>query len=433
MRGSLTHNSMHDIIFCGMGLDAWITLATMFGVFATLLFTNTRAHIAFFCAIAVLEITGVLTIEESFAGFDTASIITVGLLFLVIAGLRHTGALEWMVSHLMGQPKNHAHALVRLMLPVGILSSFMSNTGTTALFQDVVKKWAERLNMAPSKLLIPLAYAASLGGTLTLIGTPPNLIIAGTYAKTYGLSMNTFAPFPVAICCLIASIGVIILLKKLLPTRLMPQSNNEAEAINNLTGKATYKTYLSIIIMLSVLVLSALNILSLPTCCLLAAIIMVVTKCCTSEQASKEVDWDILIVFVGSVCLGNAIHKTGIDELLLKEIFSYCGTHPLMVLIMISATAAITTEFISDTACAAMFCPIACQAAQSLGVNPMPFMIALMMAVSNNYATPIATPPNTIVYMSGGYKFGDFARLGIILKIVNLAIAISISTLFYPM
>lgn len=418
----------------GLGMDAWITVVTMLGVFFTLLFTETKAHVAFFCVIAVLNVTGVLTVEEAFSGFDTASIITVGLLFLVLAGLRHTGALEWMVSHLMGQPKNHAHAIIRLMLPVGILSSFMSNTGTTALFQDVIKKWADKLGMAPSKLLIPLAYSASLGGLLTLIGTPPNLIIAGMYAKNYGISMNTFAPFPVAICCLLASIAVTVLLRNVLPERAVPvkeEDNNKADILNN--TKFTRKTYLSIGIMISVLVLSALNVLPLSTCCILAGIIMVLTKCCTSDQATKEIDWNIIIVFVGSICLGNAIHKSGIDEIILDMIFKCCGTDPLMVLIMICATAAVTTEFISDTACAAMFCPIVIHAANNLGVNPMPFIIALMMAVSNNYATPIATPPNTLVYATGGYKFADFARIGLLLKFVNLAIAIGISLLVYHM
>lgn len=424
---------MHDIIFWGLGLDSWITVATLVGVFMTLLFTDTKAHVAFFCAIAVLSVTGVLTIEEAFVGFDTSSIITVGLLFLVIAGLRHTGALEWMVSHLMGQPKNHSHAIIRMMLPVGFLSSFMSNTGTTALFQDVIKKWAEKLGMAPSKLLIPLGYAASLGGLLTLIGTPPNLIIAGIYAKETGNTMNTFAPFPVAICCLLASVVIVILLRKWLPERVAPASEADDQTDNLANAKASGKTYLSIGIMISVLLLSALNVLSLPVCCILAGIIMVLTKCCTSDQAVKEIDWTILVVFVGSVSIGTAIHKTGIDEVILDGIFACCGKDPLMVLIMLCVTASITTEFISDTACAAMFCPIAWHASQSLGVDSLPFMIALMMAVSNNYATPIATPPNTLVFASGGYKFADFARLGIILKVVNLIIAISMAMLFYPL
>lgn len=428
---------MNDVMIYGLGLDAWITIATMFGVFATLLFTNTKAHVAFFCAIAVLSVSGVLTIEDAFAGFDTASIITVALLFLVIAGLRHTRALEWMVSHLMGQPRNYVFAIIRLMLPVGILSSFMSNTGTTALFQDVIKKWAEKLGMAPSKLLIPLAYSASLGGLLTLIGTPPNLIIAGMYGKEFGVTMNTFAPFPVAICCLLASIVVVILLRNLLPSRVPVEAEGVTtevkDAETNNETRFTGKTYLSIGIMISVLLLSACNVMSLPTCCILAGIVMVVTKCCTSDQAAKEVDWNILMVFVGSVCIGNAIHKTGIDEMILQWIFSCCGTDPIMVLVMICATAAVTTELISDTACAAMFCPIVIQASQNLGVNPMPFMIALMMSVSNNYATPIATPPNTLVYATGGYKFSDFARLGLVLKLVNLIIAVTVSTLFFPL
>lgn len=424
---------MHDIVIFGLSFDAIVTIITIVAVFLTLLFSDTKAHITFFCAIAVLYVTGVLTIEEAFSGFDSSSIITVGLLFLVIAGLRYTGALEWMVSHLMGQPRNYTIAILRLMLPVGVLSSFMSNTGTTALFQDVIKKWAKKLGMAPSKLLIPLAYAASLGGLLTLIGTPPNLIIAGMLAKNTGTMLNIFAPFPVAICCLLASILIVLMLKKFLPERIPNETEEELNESSNLDVKFSGRTYLSIGIMVSVLVLSACNVMSLPVCCILGGILMVVTKCCTSEQASKEVDWSIIIVFAGSLSLGTAIHKTGIDEMILNGILSICGSDPLVVLISICVTAAITTEFISDTACAAMFYPIAWHASQELGVNPVPFMIALMMAVSNNYATPIATPPNTLVYIAGGYRFSDFARLGFVLKIVNLIIAVGVSVMFYPL
>lgn len=424
---------MNNLLYFGLSVNAWITVVIILGVFLTLLFSKVKPHVAFFVAIALLDITGVLSIEEAFGGLDTASIITVGLLFLVIAGLRYTGALEWMVSHLMGQPKNHARAIIRLMIPVGTLSSFMSNTATTALFQDVIKKWSDKLGMAPSKLLIPLAYAASLGGLLTLIGTPPNLIIAGMYAKDSGSTLNVFAPFPVAICCLLVSVVVIILLRKLLPTREAPKGENTEEntALNNV--KPTYKTFLSLGIMISVLLLSSLNVLSLPTCCFLAGIAVVLTGCCTSDQAAKEVDWNIIMVFAGSFAMGTAIHKTGIDQFILNSIFNHCGTHPLLVLVTICLVASITTEFISDTACAAMFCPIALEAAHNLHVSPVPFAIALMMSVSNNYATPIATPPNTLVYGSGGYKFGDFARLGLLLKVINLAIAVSVTTFFYPL
>ena len=421
---------MDHLVFFGLNIYAWITIATVLGVFLPLLFTKVKPQIAFFMAIAIFHITGVLTIEEAFMGFDASSVITVGLLFIVIAGLRHTNALEWMVKHLMGQPRTHARAIFRLMLPVGLLSSFMSNTATTALFQDVVKLWSGKLNMKPSKLLIPLAYAASIGGLLTLIGTPPNLIISGLYAKSSGNTINLLATLPIGAVCLIVSTLVVVALRNFLPDREPLEDKNVVS--HSLDVKPTKKTYLSLTIMALLLVVSATGLVSLTVCCLVAGILMVVTRCCTSQQAEKEVDWSILLVFAGSVSIGTAVHKVGLDDLIVNNILHTCGTNPYVVLTIVCLVAATMTELLSDTACGAMFFPIAWQAAESLHVNPMPFMIALMICVSNSYATPIATPPNTMVYATGGYRFADFARLGLVLKVVNLAIAIILSTLIYP-
>lgn len=422
---------MLDTLFLGLSVGAWITIATMIGVFLTLLFTNTKPYVAFFCAIAVLNVSGVMSVEEAFHGFNTGSIVTIGLLYITISALRHTGALEWIVSHLMGQPKTHTAAILRMMLPVGLLSSFMSNTATTALFQGVVRRWAERLNISPSKLLIPLAYAASLGGLLTLLGTPPNLIIAGLYASKTGVHLNILAPLPIGLCCLLVSILVVIIMRHALPTRQAEVQTDDDDEVSLTSSQATWRTYFSLGMMAAILILSAANVLSLSSCCILAGVILVITGCCTSEQASKEVDWNVLIVFAGSICIGTAIQKTGIDTFILNQILGSCGHNPIVVLTTICVVAAIMTEFMSDTACAAMFFPIAWSAAQTLDMNPAPVMVALMIAVSNSYATPIATPPNTLVYTSGGYRFADFARIGVVLKIVNLAIAISMTMFLF--
>ncbi|MDO4511912.1 MAG: SLC13 family permease [Bacteroidales bacterium] len=414
----------------GLSIEAWITIGTVLGVFLTLLFTKVKAEIAFFTAMAVLCITGVLEFEDSFKGLDSSSVLLVGVLFTVIAGLRYAGALEWIVSHLMGQPKNHAMALIRLMVPVGLLSSFMSNTATTALFQNVVKIWSKKLNVSPSKLLIPLAYAASFGGLLTLIGTPPNLIISSQFAQDTGVRLNLLAPLPVGLCVMIVSIIVVLLMRNFLPTRECPADAGSAETES--AKPNTRKTAISLVILAAMLVASSLKILPLTSCCLIAGILMVLTRCCTSEQAFQEVDWRVIIIFAGSICLGTAIEKTGLDDLVVNHILGV-SSNPIVVLCAICVVSAILTEMLSDTGCAAMFYPIAYQAATSLGVDPTPFVIALMMSVSNSFATPIATPPNMMVYAAGGYRFGDFARIGIPLKIVTLATAITVTLLIYPL
>lgn len=408
-----------------------ITLAIVFGTFGTLLFTKTKAEVAFFVAMALFCITGVLDFEASFNGLDNSSVLTVGILYITIAGLKHSGALEWIVSHIMGQPRNHVRALLRLMLPVGLLSSAMSNTACTALFQDVVKVWSKRLGINPSKLLIPLAYAASLGGLMTLIGTPPNLIIADMYAERTGTMMNVLQPFPVAVLIFLTCIAIVILMRNFLPERAQSGDANEEMLQQSMQRTFDKRTYISIVILVAMLLISALNILPLTTCCLIAGIMMVVTRCCSSEQAYQEVDWRVIIIFAGSVCMGKAITACGLDGVITQFIESAVGNNPQLAVLLICGVACITTEFLSDTGCAALFFPIAYKTAMDLNLDPMVVMVALMMSVSSSYATPIATPPNTIVYASGGYHFSDFARIGILLKIASLLISVFVTPLIY--
>lgn len=178
---------METELLWGFNLQAWITIVTVLGLFTTLLCTKIRTDIVFICAIGILYVTGVLDAKEAFSGFSSTSVVIVGVLFIVVAGLTYTGVLQWITKNLLGQPESYTKAVARLMLPVAVLSSFLSNTTVVAMFVNIVKMWSKKLGISPSKLLIPLSYASGLGGICTLIGTPPNLIISGLYAEKYHL------------------------------------------------------------------------------------------------------------------------------------------------------------------------------------------------------------------------------------------------------
>ncbi|MBQ0080142.1 MAG: SLC13/DASS family transporter [Alistipes sp.] len=414
------------------------TLSVIIGTFLTLLLTKIKAEYVFFFAMALLCVSGVLSFEESFKGFDSSSVLTIGVLYIVIAGLKYSGALEWIVRHIMGLPKTHARALLKMMLPVGILSSCMSNTACTALFQSVVRLWSNKLHIASSLLLIPLAYAASLGGLLTLIGTPPNLIISSMYAERVAVDfpqkivhMNIFEPLPVGGIVFILCVGIVILLRNFLPIRTQRSVLTDENNVLSTDVKSSRKTFLSLGILIIMLGTSACGILPLHTCCLCAGILMVFLKCCTADEAFDEIDWRVIIIFAGSICFGTALTKCGIDTMIARKLLLLGKMSPYTTLLVICATAAITTEFLSDTGCAGIFFPIAYAAAMELGVDPKPFMIALMLSVSSSYATPVATPPNMIVYKVGEYKFQDFARLGIALKVISLLVCVYITPLIY--
>ncbi|MCQ2348218.1 MAG: SLC13 family permease [Paludibacteraceae bacterium] len=419
-----------------MTLSAWITIVVALVAFGLLIFSNLKPALVFFGIMAVFAITRVMPFAQAFGGFASESVLLVGVLYIVIGGLKYAGALDWIVKHLMGTPKNYVTAILRLMLPVCVLSSVMSNTTTTALFKGVVQRWAQKLKMSPSKLLLPLAYAATIGGLLTLIGTPPNLIISSMYAAKTGIALNLFAPFPVAICCIAVDIVVVVVLRRLLPERVGRLGDNDEQGAHNVQETETapkWKTYLSLGIMVAMLVASACNIAGFPlsSCALTAGLLMILTRCCTSRQAFKEVDWEVLIVFAGSVGLGVAIEVTGLAELLVTWLLTICGSNPVWVMVTVCVVSGIMTEIISDTACGAMFFPVVWQAAVQMNIDPLPMMLALMMSVSSSFSTPIATPPNLIVYNDGGYRFTDYARVGVPMKICHIATAIGATLLFY--
>ena len=170
----------------GLSGNAWFTIAVILALFASMMFSKLRTDLIFVAAMSALFISGVLDVKGAFGGFCAPSVLVIGVLFAVIAGLNQTGVLNWIVKHLMGTPKTLTGAITRLMLPVALLSSLLTNTTIVALFINIVKIWSKKLGISPSKLLIPLSYASGMGGICTLIGTPPNLIISGLYTDEIG-------------------------------------------------------------------------------------------------------------------------------------------------------------------------------------------------------------------------------------------------------
>lgn len=423
---------MNNIVFWGLSLPAWITIATVVTLFVVLLCTKLREDVAFLGAMAVLGLSGILDQKEDLAGFSSDSVVLVGVLFIVVAGLINTGVIRWIMQYFLGTPKSYPAAIVRLMAPVAALSTILSNTTVVALFVQVVKNWAKKLGTAPSKLLIPLSYAAGMGGICTIIGTPPNMIIAGLYAQNSGQHIGFFAPTIPGLFCLVVGVLATLAMRRLLPVRESREDGEEKAATPENQPQISWKTVVSALIMLGMILLSSLNVMSLLSSAVVAAAAMLVFRCCSPTQAMKSIDWSVLMIFAGSVVIGTAIQKTGVAEALANGVMNLCGGKPLLVMIMMSLTATFVTEFISNTAAGAIFFPIVYHAATTMGCDPMPFLISLMIAVSSSFATPIGSTTHLLVYGPGGYKFSDFMKIGIPMNLIILAANILIVNLVYP-
>ncbi|MDS1309481.1 SLC13 family permease [Marinobacter xiaoshiensis] len=203
-----------------MEWQAVFTLITLAGVLATLVTTRVSADLVLMSALALLLVSGVLGPVDALSGFANPGVITIATLYVVAAGLKETGAVQWIARLLLGHPKTPRGAQLRMILPTGVLSGFMNNTAVVAMFIPAIQDWAQRLGIPASKLLLPLSYAAILGGTCTLIGTSTNLVVDGMLQSRLGIHLGLFELAWVGVPLLMVGGAFLVLVgHRLLPDR----------------------------------------------------------------------------------------------------------------------------------------------------------------------------------------------------------------------
>ncbi len=208
-----------------MAWQGWFSLLLTFGALATLVTTRVSPHLVMMGVLTLLSVTGVLTASEALGGFANEGLVTVAAMFIVAAGIHASGGIDLLVNKALGQPRSVRGALVRIFSPVMLLSGFLNNTPVVATMIPGIHAWSRKINISPSKLMIPLSYSAILGGTLTMIGTSTNLVVNGQYQSITGES--GFSLFSITAVGLPAAIfGVtfmLIFFPKWLPDRKQSQ------------------------------------------------------------------------------------------------------------------------------------------------------------------------------------------------------------------
>ena len=203
-----------------MEWQAVFTLMMLVGVLGTLALTRVSADLVLMSALALLLVFGILGPLEALAGFANPGVITIATLYVVAAGLKETGAVQWIARLLLGHPKTQRGAQLRMIAPTGVLSGFMNNTAVVAMFIPAIQDWAQRLGIPASKLLLPLSYAAILGGTCTLIGTSTNLVVDGMLQSRLGINLGLFELAWVGVPLLVVGGAFLVLVgHRLLPDR----------------------------------------------------------------------------------------------------------------------------------------------------------------------------------------------------------------------
>lgn len=588
-----------------MAWDGWFSLGVVGLVVGLLALTRFSADVVLVAGVTLLLVTGVLTPQEALVGLSNEGMVTVAVLYVVAGGLSETGAIGWIVNGVLGRPRSLWHAQVRLMGPVAAMSAFLNNTPVVAMFLPAVTDWARQNRLPLSKLLIPLSYAAILGGTCTLIGTSTNLVVSGLLGSQ--TTLPGLAMFDIAWVGLPAVlVGMAYLLtagRWLLPDRrpamselddpreytvemvVMPGSplvgkTVEAAGLRHLPGMylveverdgevqpaigpqhrlrsndrlvfagivdsvvdlqrfrglapATDQVFklsvprpdrclieavvsnscplvgksiregrfrnvynaaviavarngervqkkigdivlragdtllleadpsfaerqrnsrdfflvsrlpesrpprhdraLTAMAILAAMVLGVtLQWVSMLEGAMLAAGLMLITRCVSGGRARSAVNWQVLVTIAASFALGGALEVTGAASSVAESLIGLAQGSPWATLAIVYLVTMLFTELITNNAAAVLVFPIALSTSQGLGVSFMPFAIAIMMAASASFSTPIGYQCNLMVYGPGGYRFTDYLRIGVPLNLLMAVVTVLVAPLVWP-
>ena len=550
--------------------------------------------------------------SEVASAFGNEALLAVGVLFVVAAGLTETGALHAILGPVLGQPRSVTAAQARLTVPVAAVSGLMNNTPLVAMCVPVVNDWCKRTGLNPSKLFIPLSYAAVLGGLCSLIGTSTTMIVQSMMiaARASDPSMPVMGLFtisPVGIPAALVGLAFILVASpKLLADRRTPRASladarsytaemvvlprspiagrtiedaglrhlpglylaglerqgeavpavgpeqrlhaedrlvfvglvdsivdlqrmkglapatdqvfkingyrhdrchveavvsntcplvgrtvregrfrsrydaaiiavhRNGERLNRKIGDIelqagdtllleTHPNFLKHYrhsrdffltspvensqlrrhdrawVALAILVGMVLVVgfepytrVGLLNGALIAAGLMIATRCCSMEQARRSLEWPLLIAIGASLAIGRAIETTGLAQALSGALVGGAAGAPWLVLAQVYIATLLLTEVVTNNAAAVLMFPVAHAAAGALGVSMMPFAIVVAIAASAAFATPLGYQTHLMVFGPGGYRFSDFARIGVPLDLLVMAVTLTVTPIVFP-
>ena len=380
---------------------------------------------------------GFIPAKQVFSGLSNSTVVLFAGMFIVGAAMFYTGLAQKIgntVVHFCGTGENSL--MFGLMIVGTLLSSVLSNTGTAACLLPVALGICAAAKIPASRQLMPLAFACGWGGIITMVGTPPNIIATGalTAAGLEGFGFFEFAwiGIPVSIA---GMLYMMFIGKHLLP-KVELDADQEIEQEVEATTTSSSKQIISGAILLVVVLVMALDIkgVSLEMAAIIGALVCVLTGCLTEKQAYASIDWVTIFLFAGMMPVSNAMDKTGAGKLIAEWAVSLMGGSPTpiimtSVLFIISCT---LTQFMSNTAAAALLAPVGVAISQQLGASPKAVLMAIGVAASCAFATPVGTPPCTLVLGPGGYKFMDYVKVGVPLVILCFIVSIIVIPMVWP-
>lgn len=384
-----------------------------------------------------LYILGAVEAKTAFSGLSNSTVVLFGGMFIVGGALFETGVAKTMGDYVVKVSKGNVFIMmIGMMMVTGALSSVLSNTSTVAVLLPVCVGIADAGGFSRAKLLMPVAMLASAGGMISLVGTPPNgtanAVIMEAGLEPFGFFEFAWVGLPVTI--------VAILYMALIGHRLLPSEEQtgiteleDVEDFDFVELPKSKKIMASAIMLITVLIMFT-EILPPHIAAVAGAMACIITGCIGEMEAYHSIDWVTIFLFAGTLSLAAAMSETGAGMLIAEQVINIMGgnTNPYFLMTILFVVAAGLTQFMSNTAAAALLAPIGLSIAQAIGADPKAIVLAIGIACSAAYCTPIATPPNTLVLGPANLRFVDYVKVGTPLLVLTYFVCILVIPRVWP-
>nr|WP_314445377.1 SLC13 family permease [uncultured Sphingomonas sp.] len=427
-----------------------VTLLVLVAVVAALIWDKARSDVVALAGAAVLLLTGVVRPIQVQSAFASPAVITLASLFVIAYAMELAGLLDASIRTLVAICRRIGKAGLWIVIAVcGAASAFLNNTPIVVLSAPIVRDTANSLGISAKRFLIPLSYAAILGGGCTLIGTSTNLLVSDMAGAAGQARFGLFEITPVGVTVAIAG-GLYLLFfsGRLIDTSEVTDAPVEARTggttqaggqIGDATAFATerplqpLRALVALGVFVAVIALSAVGVAPIAACAFAGAVLLILLRIITADEAYSGLRPDVLMLIAGMLVLGIALRVSGVAEVMTEFLVGNLEQlTPLLALILIYGVVLFATELLSNATVAVLFTPIAVSMGEALQVSPRPFLVAVMMAGSAAFATPFGYQTNALVYQIGRYRYMDFVRVGLPLNVITWVTAVVAIQIFFP-
>ena len=464
-----------------MTFDQIAALVVLVAVVGVLIHGKARADVVALTGAAVLLLLGVVRPVEVQGAFASPAIIALAGLFVIAYAIELSGLLGLMIRQATRLCARLGAQGVWIVIGLcGALGGFLNNTPIVVLAAPVIRDVAKSLDLSPKRFLMPLSHVSVLGGLMTLIGTSTNLLVNDMARNAGQPVFRLFEITPVGLS--IALVGAVYLyfvgarqlgrsvaadeaeaqrikaealakaqaqtgaasrFRFRLPRLGEARSNEDGSGDAHLGDVKLFgaadrpfdlrRALMSAAIFLVVVAAAGLGLVPIAASAFAGAVALILLRILTADEAYAGLRPDILLLIAGMVVIGAAIEVTGLAAEgadMLIDVIRPMG--PLGALIVLYGVTLFATELLSNATVAVLITPIAVALAESLGVDPRPFLVCVMMAASAAFATPFGYQTNVLVYNMAGYSYMDFVKVGVPLNLITWAAAMIAIPIFFP-